>query len=73
MIVKYMGFLIQSVNASPGLFSVAVEGRGGRIPDKLQGFYTSVGLVKERIDAYLGSAGGKRGKVNAEADAKSGD
>lgn len=49
----YKGFIIKINPLSPTLYTVAVEGRGGKIPRNLEGSFTSVATVIEIIDKYL--------------------
>ena len=49
----YKGYILKHVPACPTLISVAVEGRGGKIPKALEGSFTSYGLIYELIDSYL--------------------
>lgn len=60
----YRGYIISTNPFSPTLYKVAVEGRGGKIPNMLDGSFTSVGYVKELIDNYLSQQETKRGKTN---------
>lgn len=53
--MKYNGYLINSAKTMPGLYSIAVEGRGGKIPNVLEGYYTKRNLAMVDIDKYLES------------------
>lgn len=48
----YKGYIIKSNPFSPTLYTVAVEGRGGKIPKALEGSFTSVATITEIIDKY---------------------
>lgn len=53
--INYRGYIISPDPASPSLYSVATEGRGGKIPKILEGRFTSVSWVRGLIDNYLDS------------------
>ena len=53
MIHTYRGYLIKPHPQFPVSFTVATEGRGGKIPDMLSGLFTSLGTVKNAVDQYL--------------------
>lgn len=53
--ISYKGYLISPSKVAPKHFVVATEGRGGKIPNKLDGFFTHVGYVKNLIDSYVDS------------------
>lgn len=61
----YRGYIISTNPFSPTLYKVSVEGRGGKIPNILDGSFTSIGYVKELIDTYLTMQETKRGKTNS--------
>lgn len=61
---NYRGYIISTNPFSPTLLKVSVEGRGGKIPNMLDGSFTSVGYVKELIDNYLSQQETKRGKTD---------
>lgn len=63
----YKGYIIRTNPAFPTLYTVAVEGRGGKIPRALEGNFTSVATVTEIIDKYKEV---RRGKVDDEAGPK---
>lgn len=63
----YRGYIISSDPVSPTLYSVAVEGRGGRIPAVLESRFTSTQWVKSLIDVYLANQEEKtRGKASTK-------
>lgn len=65
--ISYKGYLISTDPFSPTLYTVATEGRGGKIPKVLEGRFTSVHWLKERIDHYLAGQEEKtRGKASTE-------
>ena len=65
--MNYRGYIISSDPISPTLYSVATEGRGGRIPSVLEGRFTSAQWVKNQIDAYLANQEEKtRGKASTK-------
>ena len=51
--MKHKGYLINPSKASPNLYTIAVEGRGGKIPAILEGQYTTRQLAMLDIDKYL--------------------
>lgn len=51
--MNYKGYLIKPSKVSPNLYTVAVEGRGGKIPSVLEGQYTNRILAMSDIDKYL--------------------
>lgn len=62
---NYRGYLISTDPISPTLYSVATEGRGGKIPNVLSGRFTSVSWIKTVIDDYLDKQPEKtRGKTD---------
>lgn len=63
----YRGYIVSPHPASPCLLTVAVEGRGGKIPNMLQGLFTSHHTVKGVIDRYLDMKGGKTNGTEASA------
>lgn len=63
----YKGYIIKSHPLSPSLLSVAVEGRGGKIPAVLEGLFTSQHYVTQIIDNYLETKGGKASVREASA------
>ena len=63
----YKGYLIKADKQSPMLYKVAVEGQGGKIPTVLDTLFTSAGLAKFEIDAYLAIKESKNGKTRTES------
>lgn len=53
MIHTYRGYLIKPHKEFPTSVVIATEGKGGKIPDILQGLFTSLGTAKVEIDKYL--------------------
>lgn len=51
--MNYRGYLINTDPIAPTLYTVATEGRGGKIPRVLEGRFTTVQWVKGLIDNYL--------------------
>lgn len=51
--MNYKGFLINPVKESPGVYGIATEGRGGKIPLILSGHYTTRSLAMKDIDTYM--------------------
>lgn len=51
----YKGYMLKSDKYSPSLIRVSTEGIGGKIPNSLDGLFTSTGVAKQQIDAYLDS------------------
>lgn len=55
--MNYKGYLIKPSKASPNLFTVATEGRGGKSPDCLMGLFTTRTIAMIEIDRYLETKG----------------
>lgn len=52
--MEYKGFLITpSPSFGPKCFSIATQGRGGKIPNCMTGAFTSRGVAMQIIDTYL--------------------
>lgn len=63
--INYRGYLITPDDAFPNLYTVATEGRGGKIPNVLSGRFTTVSWIKQVIDLYVDAQVEKtRGKTN---------
>lgn len=62
--MEYKGYLIKPYGPSPMLYQVATAGQGGKIPNVLDSLFTSIGIVKETIDAYLVQKESKNGKAS---------
>ena len=63
----YKGYLINPDKSNPKLYSIATEGRGGKIPNCLGGLFTTRTVAFKEIDRYLGE------KANAKEAIKSRD
>lgn len=68
MNLKHKDFIISSAAEMPAHYRISFDGTG-RLADALQGYFTSVNICKERIDAYLS---GRLGKRNAKTSTESG-
>lgn len=64
---EYKGYYIKNDNKTPQLVSVVTVGKGGKIPNVLQGLFTSEKLAMDTIDRYV------NGKKDGETVSKSGD
>lgn len=62
----YRGYLITPNPFSPTLYKVATEGRGGKIPNALEGSFTSVGVIKGIVDRYIDAQEVSRGKASTK-------
>ena len=51
--MNYKGYIISADAVSPNLYRVATEGRGGKIPNTLQGCFTHLEVVTSLIDGHL--------------------
>ena len=51
--MKYKGYLIMPSKEAPQVYSIATEGRGGKIPNSLGGMYTTRTIAMSDIDRYL--------------------
>lgn len=72
--ISYKGYYIKPNTLHPGTYSIVTEGKGGRIPDKMLGIFTSTGVAINLIDRYVDNRPPIKGKNNAsEATATSGD
>ena len=65
---NYKGFIIKTNPLSPTMFTVAVEGRGGKIPKVLEGSFTSFKVVSDIIDKYSDT---RKGSVKNDNEANS--
>ena len=63
--MEYKNYLIKPYGPSPMLFQVATAGQGGKIPNVLDSLFTSTGIAKETIDAYLAQKELKNGKASS--------
>jgi hypothetical protein len=64
----YRGYIIAPHKQAPMSFTVATEGKGGKIPAILDSLYTSIGIAKEAIDFYLDT---KKDVKDAKANSES--
>lgn len=65
--IRYNGYIVDYVNGSANLLGVATEGRGGKIPDCLSGWYTTPALAQLAIDNYIESKVKKDAKTANES------
>ena len=66
-IIEYQGYQIKPHQTAPSSYCVVTAGRGGKIPAVLEGLFTSVGIAKRVIDAYLSNKEVKNGKTNSQS------
>lgn len=64
MIYSYKGYMIKPHAQYPNNYIVVTEGKGGKIPEVLNTLFTSTGIAKREVDAYLA----KKVKVNEEVN-----
>ena len=69
MSIEYEGYLIKPSSLSPKSYVIVTSGRGGKIPDVMNGMFTSIGVAKQLIDSYIE----KREATNGKKGSKSGD
>lgn len=62
----YKGYIIKPQKNNPRALTIAVEGRGGKIPDILTGVFTDIPFARRAIDAYVNSRPVKAIKKEAE-------
>lgn len=55
MIHEYKGFQVKPQTNMPAHYIIVTSGKGGKIPNIMQGLFTSVGIAKNTIDHYLAS------------------
>ena len=66
--MNYRGYLIQPDPQFPTIYTVALAGQGGRVPNKLNGRFTSRSDAMQVIDLYLDvDKGGSNGKTSAKS------
>lgn len=53
--MDYKGYLIKPSKNNPKCFTIATEGRGGKIPNVMEGMFTSRGAAMQIVDLYLES------------------
>lgn len=56
--MQYRGYLIKPLGTGPRCYTIATEGRGGKIPAVMEGLFTSTGIATQIIDTYLKSKEG---------------
>jgi hypothetical protein len=71
-ITSYRGYDIKPHKESPSCMIIVTSGKGGKIPDCLDGVFTSRAIAQNHIDKYLESKPMKEDK-NAKAGTTSGD
>lgn len=57
--IEYKGYYIKNDKLVPRHLRIVTTGRGGKIPDALEGIFTSLGLAKTAIDTYVGERDAK--------------
>lgn len=55
MIIEYNGYQIKPHREIPTSYIVVTAGKGGKIPNLLDGLFTTPSYAKETIDKYLAS------------------
>lgn len=55
MIIEYNGYQIKPHRETPTSYIVVTSGKGGKIPNVLDGLFTTPAYAKETIDKYLAS------------------
>lgn len=65
--IEYKGYQIKPHREIPTMYIVVTSGKGGKIPNMLEGGFTSPTYAKETIDVYLGSKGQVNDKTNSES------
>lgn len=68
--MNYKGYLIKPSQMSPKLYSVATEGRGGKIPNCLSGLFTTRTVAIKEIDRYLENKEGSDAKGSGQSGSK---
>lgn len=53
MIIEYKGYQIKPHKEFTTSYVIATVGKGGKIPNVMDGMFTSTGLCKTVIDYYL--------------------
>ncbi len=67
--MNYKGYIISPASSGAKCYSIATEGRGGKIPDIMGGVFTSRGVAMQLIDSYVESKQ-KNVKTNDEKISK---
>lgn len=63
----YKGYQIKADKKAPTNVIIVTDGKGGKIPQVLEGLFTSPNFARGAIDAYLASKPTKGVKINDEA------
>lgn len=50
--IKYHDYVIRPIKFMPTSYEVVFDGKG-KVPNILQGAFTSIGIAKDAIDRYL--------------------
>lgn len=53
--IEYRGYIIKPHKETPTNYSVSTAGKGGKIPNVLDGLFTTPSYAKLTIDTYLES------------------
>lgn len=53
--MNYKGYIISPMKGVGKAYTIATEGRGGKIPNMMLGMFTSRGSAMQVIDLYLSS------------------
>lgn len=67
MDLEYRGYYIKPYKLMPSSYNIATVGKGGKIPAVLEGLFTSVGIAKDCINAYILTKEVKNGKAGNES------
>lgn len=54
-VIEYNGYQIKPHKEIPTCHIVVTSGRGGKIPNALDGLFTTPTIAKEAVDKYLAS------------------
>lgn len=54
-IIEYKGYQVKPAKNMPSHLTIVTAGRGGKIPNVLDGMFTSHAIARKSIDAYLES------------------
>lgn len=68
MIYTYKDYQIKPHKEVPTNYIIVTDGRGGKIPDCMQGIFTSTKVAKEQIDTYLEKKAVSNGKKAQSGD-----
>lgn len=72
MITIYNGYQIKPHKEVPTNYIIVTDGKGGKIPEVMEGLFTTRQYAKDVIDKYLASKP-KKEATNDKAGNKSGD